>query len=241
MSVIFSGLERLDQGLENQLNWFYFDVTDVTTVNGEKNLSKLLIDADHEILLDQCFELQNETDTSNEVITSSEKFLLNGQKMMVLENVVFFVPRLFFCFRPAYSCQLSIRYIVRLLTGITEPSGIGFVIRNNYKDLTRYFGDVKIISEFIYTGKMLITPSQYNTELIKQILMGLVEYLSMQISGEFFNVAVSHLIQFGDNTSILSNDQQIRTCNETYYKELKNAELCMFAADFCCVICGQYF
>ena len=115
MSVIFSGLERLDQGLENQLNWFYFDVTDVTTVNGERNLSKLLIDADHEILLDQCFELQNETDTSNEVITSSEKFLLNGQKMMVLENVVFFVPRLFFCFRPAYSCQLSIRYIVRLL------------------------------------------------------------------------------------------------------------------------------
>ena len=82
MSVIFSGLERLDQGLENQLNWFYFDVTDVTTVNGERNLSKLLIDADHEILLDQCFELQNETDTSNEVITSSEKFLLNGQKMM---------------------------------------------------------------------------------------------------------------------------------------------------------------
>ena len=241
MSVIFSGLERLDQGLENQLNWFYFDVTDVTTVNGERNLSKLLIDADHEILLDQCFELQNETDTSNEVITSSEKFLLNGQKMMVLENVVFFVPRLFFCFRPAYSCQLSIRYIVRLLTGITEPSGIGFVIRNNYKDLTRYFGDVKIISEFIHTGKMLITPSQYNTELIKQILMGLVEYLSMQISDEFFNVAVSHLIQFGDNTSILSNDQQIRTCNETYYKELKNAELCMFAADFCCVICGQYF
>ena len=211
MSVIFSGLERLNQGLENQLNWFYFDVTDVTTVNGEKNLSRLLIDADHEILLDQCFELENETDTSTEVITSCEKFLLNGQKMMVLENVVFFVPRLFFCFRPSYSCQLSIRYIVRLLTGITEPSGIGFVIRNNYKDLTRYFGDVKIISEFVHTGKMLITPSQYNTELIKQILMGLVEYLSMQISDEFFNVAVSHLIQFGDNTSILSNDQQIRT------------------------------
>ena len=59
MSVIFSGLERLNQGLENQLNWFYFDVTDVTTVSGEKNLSKLLIDADHEILLDQCFELEN--------------------------------------------------------------------------------------------------------------------------------------------------------------------------------------
>ena len=44
MSVIFSGLERLNQGLDNQLNWYYFDVTDITTVNGEKNLSKLLID-----------------------------------------------------------------------------------------------------------------------------------------------------------------------------------------------------
>ena len=51
MSVIFSGLERLNQGLDNQLNWFYFDVTDISTVNGEKNLSRLLIDEEHEILL----------------------------------------------------------------------------------------------------------------------------------------------------------------------------------------------
>ena len=135
MSVIFSGLERLNQGLENQLNWFYFDVTDVTTVSGEKNLSKLLIDADHEILLDQCFELENETDTSTEVITSCEKFLLNGQKMMVLENAVFFVPRIFFCFRPAYACQLSIRFIIKLLTGIMEPSGVVIVIRKILLDI----------------------------------------------------------------------------------------------------------
>ena len=78
MSVIFSGLERLNQGLDNQLNWYYFDVTDVTTVNGERNLSRLLIDAEHEILLDQCFELEHEADTSKEVITSCERFLLNG-------------------------------------------------------------------------------------------------------------------------------------------------------------------
>ena len=38
MSVIFSGLQRLTFGVENQLNWNYFEVTDVTTINGEKNL-----------------------------------------------------------------------------------------------------------------------------------------------------------------------------------------------------------
>ena len=81
MSVIFNGLERLNQGLDNQLNWFYFDVTDISTVNGEKNLSRLLIYEEHEILLDQCFELEHEPGTSTEVITTCEKFLLNGQKM----------------------------------------------------------------------------------------------------------------------------------------------------------------
>ena len=241
MSVIFSGLERLNQGLDNQLNWYYFDVTDITTVNGEKNLSKLLIDEEHEILLDQCFELEHEPGTSTEVITTSEKFLLNGQKMIVLENAVFFVPRIFFCFRPAYACQLSIRFIVKLLTGIEEPSGVVFVIRNNYKNLTQYFGDIKIIVEFIHTGRMLKTPSQFSSELIKQILMSLVEYFSIQIADEFFNVAVSHLIGFGDGTLILNNDQQIRTCDEDFYKDLKNKELCMFTADFCCVVCTQYF
>ena len=132
MSVIFSGLQRLTFGVENQLNWNFFEVTDVTTINGEKNLMELSIDSGHEILLDQCFEVEYEG-TSTEVITTSERYLLNGQKMMVLENAVFFVPRIFFTFRPAYACQLSIRFIVKMLIGIEDPAGIGFVIRNNCK------------------------------------------------------------------------------------------------------------
>ena len=96
MSVIFSGLERVEQGPEDQLNWNYFDVTDVTTINGEKNLSRILIDAEHEILLDQCFELEYEPSASTEVITTCEKYLLNGQKMIVLENAFFLCPGCFF-------------------------------------------------------------------------------------------------------------------------------------------------
>ena len=241
MSIIFSGLERVDQGSEDQLNWYYFDVTDVTTVNGEQNPTRLLIDADHEILLDQCYELEYEPSASTEIITTCERYLLNGQKMMVLENAVFFVPRMFFCFRPAYACQLSVRFIVKMLTGIEEPAGVNFVIKSNYKNLTRYFGNIKIIAEFVHTGKMLEMPSQFSSELVKQIVMSLVEYFSMQISDEFFNVAVSHLIQFGDSSSILNNDQQIRTCDENVYKNLKNTEICMFTSDFSCVICTQYF
>ena len=240
MSVIFSGLQRLTFGVENQLNWNFFEVTDVTTINGEKNLMELSIDSGHEILLDQCFEVEYEG-TSTEVITTSERYLLNGQKMMVLENAVFFVPRIFFTFRPAYACQLSIRFIVKMLTGIEDPAGIGFVIRNNCKNLTRYFGNIKIVADFVHTGKILQNPSQYSGELIKQILMSLVEYFGMQISDNFFNVAVSHLIQFGDGCSILNNDKQIRTCNDGVYKNLKNAELCMYTADFVCVVCSQYF
>ena len=97
MSVIFSGLQRLTFEVDNQLNWNYFEVTDVTTINGEKNLMKLSIDSEHEILLDQCFELEYEG-TSTKVITTCERYLLNGQKMMVLENAVFFCTKDFFQF-----------------------------------------------------------------------------------------------------------------------------------------------
>ena len=50
MSVILSGLSRLAPGLEDQLNWDYFHVTDVDTVNGERNLLRLLINGKHEVI-----------------------------------------------------------------------------------------------------------------------------------------------------------------------------------------------
>ena len=241
MSIIFSGLERVEQGSEDQLNWYYFDTTDVTTVEGELNPMMLLINNENEILLNQCFDSEYDQNASTEIITTCEKYLVNGQKMMVLENAVFFVPRIFLCFRPSYACQLSVRFIVKLLTGIDEAAGVEFVIKNNVRSLTRYFKNIQIITEFVHTGKMLQMPSQFNADLSKQILMGLLEYFAMQISDEFFNVAISHLIQAGDSSSILNNDQQIRTCEESVYRNLKHAEICMFTSDFCCVVCGQYF
>ena len=241
MSFIFSGLERLDQETEDSLNWYYFDVTDVTTISGELNPVSLQIDSENEILLDQCFSAEYDQHASKEVITTSEKYLVCGQKMIVLENVVFFVPRIFFCFRPAYCCQLSIRFVVRLLTGIEESAHVEWVIKNNVKNLTRYFKNVQIVSEFTFSGKILQMPSQFNEELTKQILMSLVEYYSIQMSDQFFNVAISHLIRSGDTSSILNNDQQIRTCEESVYKNLKNREICMQTSDFCCVVCSQYF
>ena len=49
MSIIFSGLERVEQGSEDQLNWYYFDTTDITTVEGELNPMMLLINNENEI------------------------------------------------------------------------------------------------------------------------------------------------------------------------------------------------
>ena len=155
MSVIFNGLARLTQGLEDQLNWDYFDATDVDTVNGERNLSRLLINGKIEVLLDQCFELEYVPTGSEEVITTCERYLLNAQKLLVLENAVFFVPSIFMTFQPAYACQLSIRFIIRMLTGIEEPAGVSFVIRTNCKNLTRYFGNIKIMVLGCYILKFL--------------------------------------------------------------------------------------
>ena len=79
MSVIFSGLQRLTFGVENQLNWNFFEVTEVTTINGEKNLMELSIDSEHEILLDQCFELEYEG-TSTEVNNNIGKVFVKWTK-----------------------------------------------------------------------------------------------------------------------------------------------------------------
>ena len=134
--MIFSGLARLSEDYENHLNWDYFELTNVDTVNRDRNLSKLQIEDQNEILLDQCFELEYVPTGSEEVITMCEKYLLNAQKLQVLENAVFYVPRIFLTFRPAYACQLSIRFIIKLLTGIEKPTGISYIIRKNCKELT---------------------------------------------------------------------------------------------------------
>lgn len=59
---------------------------------------------------------------------------------------------------------------MKMLTGIEDPAGVVFVIRNNCKELTRYFGNIKIVADFVHTGKLLQNPSQFSGELIKQIL-----------------------------------------------------------------------
>ena len=74
MSIIFSGLERVEQGSEDQLNWYYFDTTDVTTIEGELNPMMLLINNENEILLNQCFESEYDQNASTEIITTCEKY-----------------------------------------------------------------------------------------------------------------------------------------------------------------------
>ena len=81
MSIIFSRLERVEQGSADQLNWYYFDATDVTTIEGELNPTRLFINDEHEILLSQCFDSEHNQNASDDIITTCEKYLINGQKM----------------------------------------------------------------------------------------------------------------------------------------------------------------
>ena len=39
--AILSGLLRANYKLETSINWDYFEVGDITTINGEKNISQL--------------------------------------------------------------------------------------------------------------------------------------------------------------------------------------------------------
>ena len=96
MSTILNGLCRV--------SYDYFDAGDIVTVNGEESLLRWQINEVNNILLDQCYELEYEATGFEEVITTCEKYLVNSQKMHVLENSVFFIRRIFFMVRPLHAC-----------------------------------------------------------------------------------------------------------------------------------------
>ena len=118
-----------------------------------------------------------------------------------------------------------------------------YSIQQNSEGLTSYFANIKIIAEYVFSGGLTRKISPINEEISKQILMGLTEIFLIQNNdeGEIIEVDQNHLIAFRDTSSILSGNQQEISCNSDVFIRFGKVELIMNSADFCCIICKQFF
>ena len=178
-----------------------------------------------------------------EIFTSNERFVLNSYKRNILKNAASFVPKIFFAFRPSYCIQLSCRFIMKLLTGSNDKNEISFLIQQNSQSLTRYFENIRIISEFVFTGGLTREPTPESENICQQVLMGLVEIFVAQNSkeNEVVELNHNHLIAFRDSSSILSGNQAELVCNSDISRKFGKLELCMNGMDFICIICQQFY
>ena len=111
MSAISSGLVRKNFNKDHNINWDTFKPEKVVPFEGEENLTQLTTgNVKKQIIsLDPCFSVKYEEHTGDiEIFTSSEKFIINSYKNYISKHAAFFVPKIFFTFRPAYCVQISI-------------------------------------------------------------------------------------------------------------------------------------
>ena len=65
------------------------------------------------------------------LFSRNEIFCEYTQKVFVLENVINFVPRIFFWFKVDYAVQLAVRFIVKIISGLEDSEEISGIIELN--------------------------------------------------------------------------------------------------------------
>ena len=142
MSFIFRGLKRLIQ-----TDGEYIQFLDSGTQENEIRTTGL----DGRIRKVVLHNSNSGTTSEVEIFTRNEKFYLNSTKQYVMENTIYFIPRIILGFRPDYSVQLSMRFIIKLVSGINTEEGICKIIENN-TNIGKYFREIYEFAIHIYKG-----------------------------------------------------------------------------------------
>ena len=224
MSAILAGLVRRNHDVDHNINWDSFKPEKIVSIEGNENVAEIITGKEKKqsVALEPYYNVTFEKFKGEiEIFTSNERFVLNSYKRNISKNASSFVPKVFFAFRPAYAVQISCRFIMKLLTGSTDKQEISFLLQQNSQALTRYFENIRIISEFVFTGGLLKEPTPESENICQQILMGLVEVFVAQNSkeNEVVELNHNHLIAFGDSSSILNGDQAEWVCNSEIYRK----------------------
>ena len=100
MSLVFSGLLRLNVQPAVGFNDPIIDLREPYTLKTDQTeirLTLLQANGDEDAML---------------IFTNNQRFIANTQKKYVLENILHFVPKVLFWFKPTYAVQMAVRFTV---------------------------------------------------------------------------------------------------------------------------------
>lgn len=248
MSIIFSGIKRIvDRGEENP-NWEGFQEKDRFNCYGEKNVKEL--NTQHwkgnrkgVLLSPFCQEGKEGKSIDIEIFTESQRYCLNTTKKYILEHALYFVPRIFYTFKPDYAVQLSMRYILGQVTGSTEAGYISYLLSKNEDKLVRYFSDLHTVSIHVACGGLIKRHLTFAEDLNKQIILALIEVFNLQRRESTCGpmISIPHLVHWGDPNSLFTQDEEKKVCSPNRVTRGEKMEICMYTAEYICIICTQHF
>ena len=239
MSLIFRGLKRLTGYKETEWVAFKEDdkiakVTEISTKGFDQKQRKVVV-----TLKDESEVIEKDT---IELFTRNEIFCENAHKQFVVENAINFIPRIMLGFRPDYAVQLSMRFIIRLVSGHTEIEEICKIIENNER-LVKYFTHIYEFSIHIYKGGLCYNQNDYNEELNKEVIQSYIELANCERYEEqeslFLNQTI--LAVWGDKNTWFTNSDEIKKWDTQIFIRNDQEDICIFRSEFVCVTCGQYF
>lgn len=245
MSYIFSGLTRKNTVTSEEQSFTY---------STDKNEYKPKVEYDKAL---KCFvlgkdekkynfiKLNVETDDwedyTDTLWSHIETFLLNSVKVEYLKNVVNHVPKLFYMFRPSYSVQLAIRYIIKNISGVTSKKALSYIIMGN-NELLGYFVQFYLLCREVYTGQFVINIRSYDKKFVRGFLLSLIELINLlrDDTPELLRVSPNQLTNWGDDSILISNTD-VSEDKESVISRGKFYDPDMNTIDRFCVVCGQYF
>lgn len=243
MSYILTGLRRKqsirdDDELPSQMENFkhstkYKDIAHIFT-HGKGN-------KEHNFLN----EFVNNVDWlehGNYLLNSDNSYIKVSEKVKMLGDVLNLIPKIFLMFRPAYGIQISIRYVVKKLTGEKDNNLISNIIGENIEDIAGYFVQLYQLQQEIFTGAIWGKLEQYDKKLIRQVVLCLLEnhVLLRQDTPEIMRVSPEQLARWGDSSVVIGNNA-IENCRT--YSIIRGAtyDMDMLNIDRFCVACLQHF
>lgn len=227
MSLIFTGLSRLRyDDYEGEDQEIIFPTGDDISYGIEER--KI-----------HCHTILTEDFPSLKLINANQKFVLHSTKKYVLQNVSYFTPTIMFFFKPEYSVQIAVRFVIKLISGYTETKHIEAILARNMK-IYNFFKEFLAISEYVYRGDVLIH-FMTNETLNKKLIAALIENISLQRGEEANHPSVTPeiLTFWGDSNGIFNQTNVTQDKDKLRRKE--NTEICLYQANFCCVICTALF
>ena len=233
MSFIFRGLKRLIQ-TEGE----YIQFLDSGTQENEIRTTGL----DGRIRKVVLHNSNSGTTSEVEIFTRNEKFYLNSTKQYVMENTIYFIPRIILGFRPDYSVQLSMRFIIKLVSGSNTVEGICNIIENN-TNIGKYFREIYEFAIHIYKGGLCEIQKECNKELGVQVLMSYIELFNAERNeGQETCFLNKSILEFwGDKNSWFTKDTKIKNQELDLFERKEQVDICIFRCEFICITCSQHF